>query len=156
MKICPAYKIQSIHWTYQIGLSIQQETKKQGQNYCYEKGKGFTLAFGWEASLLFSEGLILQLILAGKTFNSFLLDGIKKILTKYKNLMGWPHPSGCREFFTSNIYSNFQASVRRVDVFYKSICPYVCVSVCLCVCLSVCVFTFEVLIKRLFCPHFQM
>ena len=85
VKICPSFRIQSVHWTYQIGLSIQQETKKKGQNYCYEKRKGFTLALGWEASKLFPEGLILQLILAGKTFNSFLLDGFFFNVTKYIN-----------------------------------------------------------------------
>ena len=61
MNICPAYKIQSVHCTYHIGLSIQQETKKQGQNDCYEKGKGFTLAVGWEDSEIFPEGLSLKM-----------------------------------------------------------------------------------------------
>ena len=35
VNICHAYEIQSVNWTYEIGLSIQQETKKQGQNYWY-------------------------------------------------------------------------------------------------------------------------
>ena len=29
VKICPAFRIQSVKWTYHIGLSIQQETKKK-------------------------------------------------------------------------------------------------------------------------------
>jgi hypothetical protein len=53
-------------------------TKKQGQNYLYEKGKGFTMAVGWKYTELFPERLILQLPLAGNTFHSFLLDRIKK------------------------------------------------------------------------------
>ncbi len=52
------------------------KTKKKRKNYCYEKGKGFTVGFKY--TLLFPEGLILQLLLAGKTFDSFLLDGILK------------------------------------------------------------------------------
>ena len=80
VKICPAYRIQSVHWTYHVGLSIQEETKKQGQNDWYVKGKGFTLAVGWEDNELFPEGLIFKLLLAGETLNSFLLDGIKKKL----------------------------------------------------------------------------
>ena len=47
VKICPAFRIQSLKLTYHIGLSIQQETKKQGQNYCYEKGTDLTVAVGW-------------------------------------------------------------------------------------------------------------
>ena len=39
VKICPAYIMQSVHWTYRIGLSIQQETKKQGQMTDMSKGK---------------------------------------------------------------------------------------------------------------------
>ena len=62
-----------------ICLSIQQDkTKKQGQNNFYEKGTGLTLAVSSEDSELIPEGLILKLILAGETFNSFLLDGISK------------------------------------------------------------------------------
>ena len=44
-----------------IGLSFQEEKKKQGQNDSIEKGKGFTLAVGWEDSEIFPEGLILKL-----------------------------------------------------------------------------------------------
>ena len=47
-----------------------------GQNNCYEKGKAFTLLFGWEDSELFPEGLIFKLLLAGETLNSFPLDGM--------------------------------------------------------------------------------
>ena len=36
VNIGPAY---IIHWTYQDGLSIRQETKRQGQKNCYEKEK---------------------------------------------------------------------------------------------------------------------
>ena len=43
-----------------IGLSIQEETKKQGQNYSYENEKGF-IAVGWEDSELFPEGLNLKM-----------------------------------------------------------------------------------------------
>ena len=46
--IYPAYKIHSVNWTYQIGLSIQQETKKKGQKYWNKKGKGFMFAVGWK------------------------------------------------------------------------------------------------------------
>ena len=42
------------------------------------KGKGFTFAVGWEDNELFPEGLILKLLLAGETLNSFLPDGIEK------------------------------------------------------------------------------
>ena len=70
VKICPAFRIQSLKLTYHIGLSSQQETNKQGQNDCYEKGTGLTVAVGW--------GFILKLLLAGEKFNSFLLDGISK------------------------------------------------------------------------------
>ena len=42
-----------------------QETKKQGQNKCYEKGKGFPWAVGWEDSELFPEEFILKLMLDG-------------------------------------------------------------------------------------------
>ena len=59
-----------------IGLSIQPDTKKQGQNKCYEKGKGLALAVGWENSEFFPKGFILKLLLAGETFKSFLLDEI--------------------------------------------------------------------------------
>ena len=44
-----------------MGLSIQEETKKQGQNNSFENGKGFTLAVGWEDSELFPEGLSLKI-----------------------------------------------------------------------------------------------
>ena len=63
-------------------MASQQETKKQGQNDCYEKGTALTLADGWEDSEFIPEGFILKLLLAGETFNSFLLDGISK-----KNLL---------------------------------------------------------------------
>ena len=39
VKIRQAFRIQNVKWTYDIGLFIQQETKKQGQNDCYEKGR---------------------------------------------------------------------------------------------------------------------
>ena len=78
MKICLAFRIQSVKLTYHIGLSIQQETKKQGQNDCYEKGTCSTLYVGWEDSEFIHEGFILKLLLAGETLNSFLLDGISK------------------------------------------------------------------------------
>ena len=83
VKICPAYRLQIVQWTHHIGLSIEQEKKKQGQNYCFEKRKGFTFAVSWEHS----EGWILKLLLAGETFNYFLLDGLikpKKILVTKK------------------------------------------------------------------------
>ena len=51
------YRIKSVHWTCHIGLSVQEQTKKQGLNDSFEKGKGFTL------------------VLAGKTVKSFLRDG---------------------------------------------------------------------------------
>ena len=41
-----------------FGLSSHEETKKQGQN---EKGKGFTLAVGWEDSEIFTEEWIRKL-----------------------------------------------------------------------------------------------
>ena len=72
MKICPAYyRIQSVHWKYQISLFIHQETKKHGKHNCYEKWKA--LALGWEDSEHFPEGLLL---VAWEQFNSFLMDGI--------------------------------------------------------------------------------
>ena len=40
--ICPAFRIKSIKQTYHIGISIQQETEKQGQNDFFEKGKGLS------------------------------------------------------------------------------------------------------------------
>ena len=55
VRICPANRVQSIHRKYNIGIFIHQETKKQGQNNCYEKGKAFNLAVGWEDSELFPE-----------------------------------------------------------------------------------------------------
>ena len=83
MKICPAFWIQSVKWICHISISIQQETKKQrtkdkGQNDGNEKWTGLTLAVGWEDSEFIPEGFILKLLLAGETFNSFLLDGISK------------------------------------------------------------------------------
>ena len=84
-----AYRIQSVHWKYHIGLFVHQETKKQGPNDCYEKGKAFTVAIGWTESELFPEGLILNLLLAGETFNSFQMDWIENqiffIIRKYIN-----------------------------------------------------------------------
>ena len=79
VKICPAFRIQNVKLIYHIGLSIQQETKKQRQNNCYEKGTGLTLAVSWEDSEFIPEGLILKLMLAGETFNSFLLDGFSNL-----------------------------------------------------------------------------
>ena len=35
-------------YTELIKLASLFKTKKQGQNYCYEKGKGFTMAVGWK------------------------------------------------------------------------------------------------------------
>ena len=78
VKICPALRKQSVKGTYHISISIQQETKKQGQNNCYEKGTGLTLTVSSEDSEFIPEGFVLKLILAGDTFNSFLLDGISK------------------------------------------------------------------------------
>ena len=78
VKICPAFRIQSVKWKYHIGLSIQQETNKQGQINCCEKGTGLTLAVSWEDSEFIPEGSFLKMILAGETFISFLLDGISK------------------------------------------------------------------------------
>ena len=75
-----AYRIQSVHWKYHIGLFVHQETKKQGPNDCYEKGKAFTVAIGWTDCELFPEGLILNLLLAGETFNSFQMDGIANLI----------------------------------------------------------------------------
>ena len=77
MKICPAFRIQSVKRTCHFGLSIQLETKKQGHNDCYEKGTGFNSVVGWEDSEFTSEGFILKLMWAGETFNSFLLDEIE-------------------------------------------------------------------------------
>ena len=51
----PNCLVNIVHWKYHVGLFIHQETKKQGQNNCYEKGKTFTLAVGWEVSELFPE-----------------------------------------------------------------------------------------------------
>ena len=88
VKICPAYRIESVQWRYHIGLFIHQETKKQGQNNCYDKGKAFTSPVGWKDSKLFCEWLIVKLLLAGETLNSFQLDGIVSefsLVTKYAN-----------------------------------------------------------------------
>ena len=74
-----AYRIQSVHWKYHIGLFVHQETKKHGPNDCYKKGKAFTVAIGRIESELFPEGLFLNLLLAGETFNSFQMDGIAYI-----------------------------------------------------------------------------
>ena len=71
MKICQAFTIQSVDWTYHIGPFIQEGTEKQGQNDCYEKEKGFTLAVDWEGCKLCSQGLLFKLLL---TLNSFLPD----------------------------------------------------------------------------------
>ena len=53
---------------------------KPGPNDCYEKGKSFTVAIGWTDCELFPEELILNLLLAGETFNSFRMEGIKNII----------------------------------------------------------------------------
>ena len=50
------------------------------------KGKRFTLAVGWKDSKIFPEGLILKLLWAWETLNSFLLDRIKKIKSLELNL----------------------------------------------------------------------
>ena len=76
VKIYPAFRIQNVKRTYHIGLSIQQETNKKRQNYCYEKGTGLTLAAGWKDNKFFPEGFSLKLLLARNALNSFLLDGI--------------------------------------------------------------------------------
>ena len=73
-----SFRIQSVKLTYHLGLSIQQETKKQRQNICYEKGTGLTLAVSREDGEFIPEGLILKVMLAGETFNSSLLDGFSK------------------------------------------------------------------------------
>ena len=95
MKICPAFRIQSVKWTYHIGLSIQQETNKQGQNERYEKGTGLTLAVGWEDREFFPEGFSLKLLLAGDTFNSLLLDGISKHLLFFLGFY-WIQINSCK------------------------------------------------------------
>ena len=41
-------------------MCIQEETKKQGQNYSFEKGKSFTLDVGWEDRQDFPEGWVLK------------------------------------------------------------------------------------------------
>ena len=61
-KIYPALRIQSVK--YNFGLSIQQETKKQGQNDCYEKVTDLTLAVGWEDSEFFPKVIIVKLLLS--------------------------------------------------------------------------------------------
>ena len=38
------------------------------------------MAIGWTDSKLFPEGLILNLLLAGETFNSFQMDGIANLI----------------------------------------------------------------------------
>ena len=38
------------------------------------------MAIGWTDSKLFPEGLILNLLLTGETFNSFQLDGIANLI----------------------------------------------------------------------------
>ena len=74
------------HFIHSYGMEIQISRIKRAhstfhminkkiQNDCYEKMKGFSLAGGLEGNDLFPEGLILQLLLAGETFYSFLLDG---------------------------------------------------------------------------------
>ena len=52
---------------------------KKGHNACYKKGTGLTLTVGWENSELIPEGFILKVLLAGETFNFFLLDEPKLI-----------------------------------------------------------------------------
>ena len=47
-----------------MGRSIQQETKKQGQNDCYEKVTDLACAVGWEDSEFFPEEIIIKLLLA--------------------------------------------------------------------------------------------
>ena len=89
MKLVPAYRIQSVHWTNHIGISIQEETKKQGYNFCFVKGKGFTLVVGWKDSNIFLEGLILNFLWDGETLNSFLLDGNKKNVVLHWILIVW-------------------------------------------------------------------
>ena len=76
VKICPAFRIQSVKWTCHIGLSIQQETKKQGQNDCYEKGTDLTFNVCWEDSEFIPYQFIFKLLSAGEILNSFLLNGI--------------------------------------------------------------------------------
>ena len=84
-----AYRIQSVHWKYHISLFVHQETKKQGQNDCYEKRKSFTLAIVWKDCELFPKLLILNLLWAGETLNSSQMDGIANIyfffVRKYTN-----------------------------------------------------------------------
>ena len=80
IKNLTAYRIQSVHWKYDIGLFVHQETKKQGPNDYYEKGKAFTVTIGWTDCELFPEGLILNLLLAGETFNSFQMHGIANLI----------------------------------------------------------------------------
>ena len=80
-----AYRIQSVHWIYHFTLFVHQETKKQGQTYCYEKGNAFTSDIGWKDCELFPEGIILSLLLARQTFNFFQMVWIKKMVRKYIN-----------------------------------------------------------------------
>ena len=61
----------------------RKERKKEQQNDSFEKGKVFTLAVGWEDSDFIPEGLILKLLLAGETFNFFLLEGFSKKLSRF-------------------------------------------------------------------------
>ena len=52
--------------------------RQRNKDKITEKGKAFTSAFGWKDCELFPEGLFLNLMLAGETFNSFQMDGIAK------------------------------------------------------------------------------
>ena len=49
--------------------------------------KGFTLAIGWTDCELFPKGLILNLLLAEETFNSFQMDGIANRFFVVKNIL---------------------------------------------------------------------
>ena len=71
---------------------------KQGPNDCYEKGKSFTVAIGWTDCELFPEELILNLLLAGETFNSFRMEGIKYIiLVLVRKYINWTFEVNTRE-----------------------------------------------------------
>ena len=83
------YRVQSVHWKYHIGLFVHQETNKQEPNKCYEKGKTFTVVIGWTDCELFPEGLILNLLLAGETFNSFHMNEIANFFLVRKHIINW-------------------------------------------------------------------
>ena len=72
---------------------MQQETNKQGQNYCYEKEKGFALAVGWKYTYPFPEGLIILLLLPGKVFNFFLQDDITEKNGHQISKLNWVAPT---------------------------------------------------------------